>query len=642
MKRFLPYLLIAAVVAAVFWPSLSHRFVCLDDPANVSANPIFTRPQFKLTDITYFWREPYAGLYIPVTYTFWGSEALLDRPHQTETNQSIIEMNPRLFHAGNLLLHLGNTLLVYVLLRRFVPGTMGPLLGAMLFAVHPLHVETVAWVTESKGLLAAAFSLLAYLQFLDATDSSNVKRQGVHFCAATLLFVLAMLSKPTAISLPWIVAAIQFLLRRHTPSRLWAGLGGWFVLGLLMTMVTHRVQSQSMLDVQPTGVLDRVMIAGDALAFYFVKVIYPVRLVPDYGRSPQWVLTSGYPQFAWIVPVAVVFVAGLARRRAIWLAALAVFILGLAPVLGLIPFGFQAISTVADRYTYFALLGPSLALAALVSRRGKFATLITVAILIGLSVQSYRQTLHWSDDLALFGHTLTVNVRSVLAANAMGNAEVRAGNLDRAVGYYEQAIESDPTSAEAWFNLARVYEMRGEPSMALSCCQKSLEFRPGYQKAVHTLARLLVDLGEFDAAVELLEQQMTSMPNDFVAGKQLASIYVKQGALDDAITQYQKVIALKPDDVESLTRLAAVWGQQGNWEQAVEVLAQAAQLASDEADNWFNLGTAQLNSGQADRAVVSFRQALKIRPEDEAAAEQLTRALEASKVPTNSSGDDQE
>ncbi len=634
--RYWPWLLLLVITAGVHASSVNHAFVALDDPANVSANPIFTRSAFAWTDLAYFWHEGYAGLYIPVTYTFWGGEALLSRwlnlPGSHDDFQSTVGLSPTLFHVGNLLLHLANTALVFGLLMRLVPGTKGPLVGALLFGIHPLHVETIAWITETKGLLAASFSLLAYHQYLAATAAElRLPRRGWRAATATIFFALAVLSKPTAVVLPLVIAAVEVLVRRRAWRPVVGGLGLWLLIGITIAVVTWQVQSQTMNDVEPPGAIGRLRVAGDTLAFYTTKLVLPVQLVPDYGRTPQAVLASTSSWFTWLIPATVVSVGLLLRRRAVWLAAGAIFALSLAPVLGLVPFGFQAISTVADRYAYFALLGPSLGLAAwFAARKGPFATLLVVCILTACGIQSWQQTAYWKNDRTLFERTLSVNPRSVLAANALGNLEAKAGNYDRAIEFYNQALASDPTSAEAWLNLAASYESLGQLEKALATYQRSLEFRPGYVKAQRSIARVLVGLGRLDDAVGVLDHLLTAVPTHFVARYLLAKIYLQQSNSPAAEAQYRMVMKQTPEQLEAYTRLASLLGQQANWAEAANVLSQAVEIAPNDADTWFNLGTARLEAGQNEIAINALRRAVELMPNDVESLRQLARALELS------------
>ncbi len=633
--RYWPWLLLLLVTAGVHASAVNHAFVALDDPVNVTVNPIFTRPGFSWIDLAYFWREAYAGLYIPVAYTFWGGEALFSRwlnpPELLTASQATVALSPTLFHMGNLLLHLANTALVYGLLKRLVPGTKGPLVGALLFGIHPLHVETVAWVTETKGLLAASFSLLAYHLYLNAAAHSQAGRRWWHAAAATVCFALAVLSKPTAVTLPLVVAVVEVFVRRRAWRPVAVSLSVWLLIGIAFSILTHQAQSQGMLDVASAGAIDRLRIAGDALAFYTTKLVFPVQLVPDYGRTPQFVLSAMSSWFSWLIPTAVLLVALMLRRRAVWLAAVAVFAFSLAPVLGLVPFGFQAISTVADRYTYFALLGPSLGLAAwLAARRGHFATLSVVCLLVACGVQSRLQSDYWQNDRALFERTLSVNGRSVLAANALGNLEAEAGNYNRAIEFYNKALSSDPTSAEAWFNVARAQESQGQLEAALPKYQRSLEYRPGYVKAQQAIARVLVKLGRLDEAVVILDQLLATVPTHFVARYQLAEIHARRGEWAAAEAHYRTVIEQTPEKLEAYTRLAAILGQQAKWPEAASVLSQAVDITPDDADAWFNLGTARIEAGQFDRAVEALRRAVELTPNDELALRQLARALQLS------------
>lgn len=633
-ERLWPYVALIVVTATVHLSSVGHPFISMDDPANVYANPIFTESEFHWTSLAYFWIEDYAGLYIPVTYSFWGGEALLSRWFRPPiAADSGLSPNPTVFHIGNLLLHLANTALVYLVLRRWVPGVKGPLAGALLFGIHPLHVETVSWVTESKGLLAAGFSLLAYLLYLAAVERPSGGRW--YRVVATVCFLLAMLSKPTAVTLPFVVAVAEILIRRRAWREVAVSLAGWVLMGVVVVVVTQRVQSQSMLDVEPTGIIDRIRIAGDALAFYIVKLCFPSALIPDYGRTPQLVLSTTLSWFAWLLPLGLLLAVLPLRRRSIYLAAMTIFVFSLAPVLGLIPFGFQAVSTVADRYVYFALLGPSLALAAWFSDRTEaVSTLLVIGLLIVCGIQSWRQNGYWRNDRALFTRTLEVNDRSVLAANALGNVASREGSYAQAINYYQWALRIDPTSAESWFNLAASYEALGQPEQALPAYQSSLQFRPGYVKAQQAIARVLQGMGHYEQAVGVLEELVEKVPSHYLARYQLAELFVEFGELEAAEEQYRVVIEQEPGKLDGYSRLAAFLGQQGRWDEAAEMLSVAVDRAPEDADSWFNLGTAYLEAGQTEEAVGALRRAIELKPSDAAILLKLMTALEASGEPS--------
>lgn len=557
-RRCLIILLLVAVTLGVFWQTRDYGFVW-DDDVNVKKNPYFH--PVTVPNVVQFWQTPYWGLYIPLTYTVWGAAARFARlpgADRTETR-----LDPRLFHTMNLVLHLLSGLVVLQILKKLGRDDWSACAGASLFALHPLQVEPVAWITGMKDLLCGFCSLLAVWQYLafarlataplrDQESKKVSHRSGkrLHFALATMAFLLAMLAKPTAVVLP---VAAWFLDRwalGRTAKQATTALIGWAALALPIVLWTQAAQPQSNLDfIAPLWA--RPLVAGDALGFYLYKLAVPVSLGPDYGRSPEFVLQHGWVYLTGVLPWGLAVLIGLWRDRLPGLVAPAgVFLAGLLPTLGLVPFGFQHISTVADRYLYISMLGPALLLANIMS--GPWGNLrsakMVCALYIGsLTFGSALQAAYWRNAVTLFRHTLEVNRQSWVAHNNLGNALLDDGRLEPAIAHYQNALRIEPRFAMAYYNLGNALANQGRLDEAVVHYSQALRLEPDYADARFNLGNTLARLRMFEEATAQYLQALRLSPGNPDVHLNLGNVLLEQGRLDDAISQYSSALRIKPD-----------------------------------------------------------------------------------------------
>ncbi len=462
-------LFLLLLTGSVFHDVLSAGFVRWDDGLHVYENP-HLHPA-STGHLAALWSGPYRHLYVPVSYTlYWllAQAAHLAVPVQT-ADGNLVDLNPGIFHAANLLLHMANVLLVFALLRCLLAAraSAGSLCvtdwaagaGALLFAVHPVQVESVAWISEMRGLLAGTFSLLTLLFYV---RSGEGHRRKLWYAAALLTFVPALLAKPSAITVPLTAGLIGCLVLGRPLKAVLTSLVPWGLLCVGLLWITHAAQPVTTAIVTPLWT--RPFIAGDALAFALGKLIWPVHLGIDYGRSPVWLMTQSWAYFTVLVPLTLGVLAWLGRSRfPVLTAAFGIFTAALLPTLGLTPFVFQIYSTVADRYQYLALLGPALALAwglQAVWVRGEgrerlrlAAGSLCGAVLLLCALSSSLQTLCWQSSAALFTQALTVNPRSWGAANNLAAVRLDQGRPQEALGPLTIALRERPEYAEAHANL---------------------------------------------------------------------------------------------------------------------------------------------------------------------------------------------
>lgn len=514
--------LVLLVTLLVFGQVVGHSLLTWDDDVFLYTNPLLQSP--GLEALRAAWVAPYADLYAPLPLSVWiGLTRVFLGPHPGLDSWQHCS---GLYHLANLLGHLLAVVLVYRLLARLSGGAWPAAAGALLFAVHPLQVETVAWASELKDVLAAVFALAAVSLVVAASDAAQRAEsprtwRDYRPWLATLCLALGLLCKPSVVALPLLVLTVDLWLLR-TPWRVALRLALPWLLGVLLyAAVASRLQTAAAQVVVPLW--QRPFVAGDALAFYLVKLLVPLRLCADYGRSPATVLGQWWGYATWALPALLLGAATALRRRSRWaLPALLWFLLALVPVLGLLPFDFQQYSTVADHYAYLALVGPAVALAGLARHlRGARPRLPLVLVLALLAGQSALQTITWQSNLILWQSTLAVNPRSFPAHDHLGTLYAALRRLPEARQEYETALRLRPGDVDVIIKLGLLHMDLGDRSQAREYVEQAVRLRPADAQIRQAAANLALTAGDYPAAVEQLRALLALHPGDTAARHQL-------------------------------------------------------------------------------------------------------------------------
>lgn len=550
--------MLAAAIAIVFGRAVSFPLVSLDDAINLVENPLLNPP--TLQSVLAFWRQGYEALFIPFTYTFWALQACVFRaPGTAELPGPLL---PQPFHAVNLALHFANAWLVFTLLECFLRHGRPPgpeahpapaLAGGLLFALHPVQVEPVVWVTGTKDLLCTFLCLLALRLCIAWTDeptpATSMRRQprtlrSTRFVLATVAYSLALLSKPSAVAMPAVALVATWALLGRRPretARLWVG---WLALAIPFVLCSRALQLDPV-SASATPWPDRPRIAADAIGFYVAKVVAPVSLGVDYGRTPGSVLDSG----GWHYPgVAVLFGAfALASCRRVLVGAALLFAGALAPVLGLVPFGFQEYSTVADRYVYLAMLGPALALAWGVNSRPSARVGAAVAcVLLAFGVRSSLQVGVWRDSETLYAHSLAVNPASAWLRNSAAHELMQRGREREAIGLLEEALRQRPDYVDAIANLGVALAKLGRLQEAVPRFREAARLQPGRADVHQNLGMALARLGDAEAGKTQLREALRLNPRLAEAHDQLGIALAREGDLQSAARHFAEAVRLQP------------------------------------------------------------------------------------------------
>lgn len=419
-KTFAALIAVSCILASFSGLVTNSSFVW-DDDLNLVRNDRLNPVSVK--KIIAYWKAPFLRLYIPVTYTVWSAIAWTSRLCGLPTDGD--GLDARVFHLFNLGVHAANVLLVLLILCKVQKNVMAAAIGAVLFGVHPLQVESVSYITELRTLLAFLFSFAAiycHLKWQDPNDVGYGLRRT--YVTGLALFTLALLAKPVSIVTPFFLMVLNWTLFGIRWKENLQRVFPWLLLVVPVVLVTTRVQPPERFQQVPE-LWQRILIAGDGAGFYLYKFFFPKYLCIDYGRTPEFVLSHGWGYTNWFFPLACLLTLFVLRRRLRgYLGCALIFFLGFAPMSGLVPFVFQSTSTVADRYVYFSVFGAALAVTLLLGRKrsSAFHAVSAAVCLSLLMTASHIQAGVWRSEKDLYLQALFVNPRSIIALNNIAAA----------------------------------------------------------------------------------------------------------------------------------------------------------------------------------------------------------------------------
>jgi tetratricopeptide (TPR) repeat protein len=604
-EALVPAALLIVLTVVAYLPAMQGDFLW-DDNAHVPRQDLQS-----FGGLVRIWTQPSATQqYYPVSMTLywlqhklWGDDTLG-------------------YHLVNVLLHSVNACLVLAVLRKLaVPGA---LFAAAMFAVHPVHVESVAWISEQKNTLSALFYLSAmwtYLQF----DQS---RQRSQYWWAFALFVLGLLSKSVIASLPAALLLV-FWWQRGTLSwkRDWTPLLPFFAAGAMAGLFTAWLE-RTQVGAEGThfdlSLLERFLLASRVPWFYAAKLVWPTNLMFVY---PRWTIDAA-AGWQWLFPLAtfavlavLVFVAWQWKVRGP-LAGVLYFLGTLFPVLGFLnvyPFLF---SYVADHFQYLPSLG-LIALAAagatLAARRlgdgfQPFAKVVAAAVVGVLALLTWQQSRMYGDVITLYRTTIARNPAAWLAHSNLGVELADGGREAEAIEHYEEALRLKPDAPEVHYNYANSLAAEGRTADALAEYREALRLRPDYPLALNNLGGTLLESGDATAAIEPLEKAAQLVPYDPDAQDKLGAALMAAGRVADAAPHFAAALKLDPDHAKALNNMANALLTTGNPNAAIELGLRSVAIDPTYAPAHNNLGAALATNGRYPDAIVHFQEAVRLDP----------------------------
>jgi len=567
-------LALAVTTAVVYLRTFGAGFLSFDDNIHVYANPFLNPLSFD--GIGTLWHHAYEWLYIPLAYTILAGVALFAQtPEQLDSSVvHSLTVSPGPFHFTSVGFHIANVLLCFLLAQRLSRSRTSALLCALIFAVHPLQVESVGWISELRGLTSGFFALVALNVFvLSRQVDGNAPKTSRTLLAASAVFVTcSMLCKPAAVVLPLVALTIDRVTLRTPWRKSIVNASIWGVCVLPFALITRSLQ-----NIAPEGMSvwwQRPFIAGDALAFYLFKTFAPTNLCVDYGHTPYSAMLHGWSYVVWAVPVILLVLGYVNRRRRpiMWLGSL-LFVAFLLPTLGLTPFKYQAHSTVADRYAYLPMIGVGLVIAdAVTAIRSKIALWAVSAAIICLAFTSFKQSSYWVDNTEFLSHTIDVNPNAVFAQLDLGTLLLKEKQVGDAIEHLSKAVELAPRNAEAQNNLGLALFKQGRLDEAEPHYRKAVELNPRYFKAYENLSVVYLQTKRPDAAIAALKAALQLQPSEAKALNDLGVAYMQTGQAAEGLDAFQRAFGIEPSNVRYKKNVGYALMQQGRAQEAAEYL----------------------------------------------------------------------
>ena len=514
------------------------------------------------------------------------------------------------YHIVNILLHLVNTLLLWRLMLRL--SVSGAWMIAAVFAVHPLHVESVAWVIERKDVLSALFYLTAALAYLRFLASSRL----AHYLLTLLLFVAGLLCKSIAVTLPASLLIYHWWKQGRVTSQDVLRMLPFFLMGLCIVVAdVSFYASREALDLGYT-IFERVLIAARALWFYFGKLVWPTELAVIY---PHFDLADPLG-WGYVLAACAVVVLLYCYRNRIGrgpLAGALFFAVGLSPVLGFIDYGYMQFSFVADRFQYLAGIGVMAVLiggaSQGVDKRGgavrKGGLGIAVVILVLLGVQTYRQAGIYRDERTFFSHIVSLNPQARNAHLNLGSALGNLGLLEEALAASRTAVELRPASLKARLNLSKALLDLGRAEEALAAAQDAVVLKPKSAEAHYSVASAFIELQRFGEAEQALRRALQHNPRYAEAHSNLGAALVILARLDEAETHLRRALQLNPQYTGAFSNLSFLLMQQARYEDVVAVSRAFLQVRPDAVEGYANAAQALTKLGRSREAAQFSRRA---------------------------------
>jgi protein O-mannosyl-transferase len=579
-------LLLAAATLAVFWPVTGCDFVNYDDPDYFFSN-VHVRAGLTWNGVAWAFRTVHASNWHPLTWL----SLMLDA--------ELFGKGPAGPHFTNLLFHAANTVLLFLLLRKLTAAVWRSAFVAALFALHPLHVESVAWISERKDVLSAFFALLALLSYARFVEESKVQspKSKVFYVLALFAFACGLMAKPMLVTLPFVMLLLDWwpLQRISNPGFQIANLRRlllekipFFVLSVISCVVTFIVQKKSGAVATLTGfsMPSRIENTFVSYARYLGKALWPDPLAVPYPIPDHWKLSLiiySVALMAGLSAIAILF----ARKFPFAFTGWFWFVGTLVPVVGVVQVGNQSM---ADRYTYLPLIGLFIIVAWGAGEwranwrvpRPVFV-FFAATILVACAARSRIQTTYWQNSETLFTHALAVTEDNYVACNNLGTWFSNHGQVAAAMDCYRQSLQIKADNPDVLYDLGNAFSKIGEWDAAIDNYRRALEVTPDQADILDNLGFALAAKKQFPEAVANFEAALKLDPDFPDAHNNLATVLFMEHRFDEAAQHYREAIRLTPDNPQIYANLGDTLVRQGNIPEAVQNYQTALRLKPDDA-----------------------------------------------------------
>ncbi|HEY4743051.1 MAG TPA: tetratricopeptide repeat protein [Desulfuromonadaceae bacterium] len=611
---------LVVITLAVYIRAGHFQFINFDDNLYVTKNP-HVAGGFTTNNIVW--------AFTTFDYSYWHPITWLS--HMADVQ--LFGMKAGGHHLTNVVIHTLSSLLVLITLFRMTGALWQSSFIAALFALHPMHVESVAWVAERKDVLCALFWFLTIIAYAEFTK----RRKPALYVLSLFSFILGLMSKPMIVTLPLVMLLMDFWplnrfqgmddhpnlsqrLRRRLPPLIIEKIP-FFACSLLSGIVTiygqYRFGAMSDLTVFPLRL--RMENALVAYIRYIIKTIWPLDLAVFYPFPPSLPLWQVITSLAALLSISVAALR-VARQRPYVPVGWFWFLITLVPVIGLTQVGNQSM---ADRFSYIPGTGLFMIVAWGFSdmtkglrRRERILTVLASAVIVASAALTWRQIGYWRDSVTLYRHSLQVTSGNNLIYGNLGAALVENGEMDAAIQAMREAIRINPLFVDGHHNLGIALAEKGELDAAIREYQVALGISPNDARLHYNLGIALAGKGDLASAIRELQVALRISPNDWKAYYNLGRVLVRIGDLDAAIRQFKEAVRLSPYDLNSYLNLGIALAEKGDVASAIQAYREALRVSPTSKDAHNNLGVALTGKGDLEGAISEFQAILRLAPND--------------------------
>ncbi|MHC4213868.1 MAG: tetratricopeptide repeat protein [Planctomycetota bacterium] len=628
-SRVLISVLLVLVTVAVYWPVLRYDFVKYDDDKYLTENP---RIEAGITS------ESVIDAFIKPHYSMWHPLTTLSYLLDYE----LFGFSASWFHGVSLLFHICCVVLLFLVLQ-WATGAIWPsAFVAAIFALHPLQVESVAWIAERKNVLSGFFSLLTIGAYVLYARRPCIARYLLVF----FVFGLCIMTKPMVVTMPFVLLLLDYWpLERLTgksritdvlvsSGRLIAEKIPLFLLVGVLSVITFAAQKGGgvMSGFEKLSLNARTANALNSYVMYIAKMLWPSNLAvfyPHPGGNYSVARVVVYAVLLVVLTIVLVFI--LYRRKYLavgwfWYAGT------LIPVIGLVQVGAQAR---ADRYMYISMIGLLFIVAWTARELAQrwaglriVTSIIAVVIVAASAVATRKQLSHWKDSAALFGHAVAATSNNSVMHNNLANELNKQGKTDEAIRHFERSLQIKPNSSEVHNNLGNALTRLGRNDRAIDHYKEAIRLKPEFAVAHYNLGLTFYRNKRFGDAISAYRQAVELKPNYTDAWNNLGMAQADFGDFEHAVESYRQAIEIKPDFVVAHGRLGLALAKLNRIDEAIEQFELVLQARPDDYEMHFNIGFLFESSGKGQKAIDHYRRSLQINPEHQKARQGLER-LEA-------------
>lgn len=596
--RYFQHILLLSIVFAAFFNTLNNDFTNWDDPYYVTNNELIH--QLSLNNFFQIFKQSFTGTYVPLSIV------------SLAIDYQIGGGNPFIFHLTNLLLHLANTLLVFIIIKTLFSSVRIAFGTALMFGISTMQVESVAWITERKDVLYSFFFLLSIFHYI----KYRLIKTNKYLFYSILFFLLSLLSKSQAVTLPLVLVLVEFLISKNIKN--YKTLIPFFILSLIFGIIAIKVSQTAYSEGLSYTLPERLLLSAYALPMYIFKLIIPVKLSAIYSYPFQSGSVNLYTILIALFSVLYFYLVFIfyKRKHYTFFFGFLFFLVNIFLMLQFFPVG---IAFMADRFSYIASIGIFLVVSysfeKLFLKYSNYKRHLMAFALIYFHLLGFNTIIRnevWANSINLWNDTIKKNPNNATAYINRGNAFKKIGNFQKAISDYNMSIQINKTIPEAYYSRGLIYMELSDYNSAINDFQSSLKINPNYVQALVQLGNAYYSSGREELSLNIYNQVLNLDSTQSAAYTGIANVYFNKNNIEKAMILYNKALKFNPKDADTYYNRANSNARMGNLEQAIIDYNNAIKYNPNKAIYYSNRGSTKFFLKDISGALADLNKAIEL------------------------------